>query len=258
MKTNTKVWIEQVDLTKKQNTTVELCRGEISGARPVHHTIIKGAELCFSEHVGYYHILILLEGKAVFESEGKSYELEERTTFVPSPDKRLLVRAQSDVQILEIQWDEAEGDAADLQQYQTQFPIVTPYYKAVQYVEDCKSEKTISRMLIPEETLPRFSMGSVETYGYDIVQPHEHPTLDQLFFGFSENNMNVLIDGERFHLKGNSIIHIPLGSSHGAEVTGDNHMHYIWIDFMPDKEAGVETMKSMHKLTNQTRNFAKE
>lgn len=253
-----KVVMEKIDTSKKGNQSVELCKGEIFGARPVHYTIEPGSEVVFDADAGYYHILILIEGKAVFSTDGKAYAFDGRTTFVPAPDKELVVKAESDVQLLEIQWDEAPGDEEDLKEYNTQFPVVVPYQESIQYIDPNKSEKTISRMMIPHEIIPRFTIGSVESYGYDLVRPHAHPMLDQFFFSFPENDMDVIIDDEKYNMKGNIIMHIPLGSNHGVEVTGDRHMHYMWIDFMPDKEAGLKRLNFSHRPTGTVRDFANE
>ena len=252
------VVMEKVDTTVKGNRSVELCKGEIPGARPVHHTIEAGSELLFAGNCGYYHILILIEGDATFATDGKTWDFDGRTTFASAPDKDLVVTAKTQVQILEIQWDEAPGDEEDLKQYKTEFPVVVPYQESIQYIDPNKSEKTISRMMIPHEVLPRFTIGSVESYGYDLVRPHAHPMLDQYFFSFPENDMEVIIDDEKINMKGNIIMHIPLGSNHGVEVTGDRHMHYMWIDFMPDKEAGLKRLNFSHRPTGTVRDFANE
>ena len=253
-----KVIMEKIDVTKKGTQSTELCKGEIFGARPVHYTIEQGDATEFAGSCGYYRILILIEGKAKYLTDGKKFEFDGRTTFVPAPDKCLTVKALTDVQILEIQWDEAPGDDEDLKQYNTQFPVVVPYQESIQYVDPNKSEKTISRMMIPHEVIPRFTIGSVESYGYDLVRPHAHPMLDQFFFSFPENDMEVIIDDEKYNMKGNIILHIPLGSNHGVEVTGDRHMHYMWIDFMPDKEAGLKRLNFSHRPTGTVRDFANE
>lgn len=252
------VVMEQIDTSKRGNQSVELCKGEIPGARPVHYTMDAGSTLEFKANVGYYHVLILIEGEATFSTDGKDYFFDGRTSFVSDPEKDLVVTAKNDVQLLEVQWDIMPGDEEDIAQYNTTFPVVVPYQESIQYIDPNKSEKSISRMMIPHEIIPRFTMGSVESYGYDLVRPHAHPMLDQFFFSFPENDMEVIIDDEKFNMKGNIILHIPLGSNHGVEVTGDRHMHYMWIDFMPDKEAGLKRLNWSHRPTGTVRDFANE
>lgn len=252
------VKFEYVDTKKEGTHSLELCKGEINGARPVHHKIAEGDSVTFGANVGYYHILILLEGEAVFTTDGNEYNFSDRTTFVSDPQKDLFVKAVSETRILEIQWDEEEGDEADLKEYKTVFPVVVPYQDSIQYIDPNKSEKTISRMMIPHEIIPRFTIGSVESYGYDLVRPHAHPMLDQFFYSFAENDMEVIIDDGKYNMKGDAIIHIPLGSNHGAEVTDDRHMHYMWVDFMPDKEAGLKRLNFSHRPTGTVRDFANE
>lgn len=253
-----KIIMEQVDVSRREAAAVELCKGEIPGARPVHHTIPAGQTLKLVGNCGYYHILILIQGKASFTTADRTDVYDTRLTYVPASDTDLTIVAETDVQILEIQWDIFPEDSEMLAEYWTEFPVRVPYQDSIQYVDRNKSPKTISRMMIPQRVIPRFSLGSVESYGYDLVKPHSHPMLDQFFFSFPENDMDVLIDGEHIPMGGNMILHIPLGADHGVEVTGDRHMHYMWIDFMPDNELALKRLDSSHIPTGTVRSFDAE
>ena len=253
-----KIIMEQVDVSRREAAAVELCKGEIPGARPVHHTIPAGQTLKFAGNCGYYHILILIQGKASFTTADRTDVYDTRLTYVPASDADLTIVAETDVQILEIQWDIFPEDSEMLAEYRTEFPVRVPYQDSIQYVDRNKSPKTISRMMIPQRVIPRFSLGSVESYGYDLVKPHSHPMLDQFFFSFPENDMDVLIDGEHIPMGGNMILHIPLGADHGVEVTGDRHMHYRWMDFMPDNELALKRLDSSHIPTGTVRSFDAE
>lgn len=252
---STKVSMETVDVSVNENRSVELCKGEIPGARPVHHTVKAGSELKFSGNAGYYHIIILISGNAELITDGKSYKYSDRVTFVPAADKELTIKANTDVQILEIQWDIFPEDAAMLEEYKTEFPVNVPYQDSIQYIDPNKSKKTISRMMIPQRVIPRFSIGSVESVDRDTVRAHSHPMLDQFFFSFPENEMDVVIDGEPIHMTGNIIMHIPLGADHGVEVYDGKHMHYMWIDFMPDNELALKRLDASHHPTGEQRSF---
>lgn len=94
-----------------------------------------------------------------------------------------------------------------------------PYSLSKQYKDRNKSEKTISRVMLEQRNIPRFAMGSVESYGPDFVRSHDHPMLDQFFVSFPENDMFLLIDYEPYRMMGNEACHIPLGSNHGVDVT---------------------------------------
>ena len=78
--------------------------------------------------------------------------------------------------------------------------------------------------------------GSVEANGDDLVGQHAHPLLDQFFFSFPENDMNLLIDCHICPMKGDTLLHIPLGSNHGVIAQGDQKMHYLWIDCTPEEQ----------------------
>ncbi len=232
----------------------ELCAGEILGASAHRHTVAAGETLTVKAD-DRYHIFILITGKVKFTSGDARAEAGERWIFVGAPELDTEIEASEEAMILEIRWDVAEGDDKLIEEYGTKFPVSHSYNDSIQYIDRNKSEKTISRMMIPHQIIPRFTIGSVESYGYDLVKPHSHPMLDQYFVSFPENDMDVLINGEPFPMGGNVILHIPLGADHGVEVTGERHMHYMWIDFLPDNAAGLKRLNDSHKPTGLWRSF---
>ena len=92
-------------------------------------------------------------------------------------------------------------------------------------------------------------MGSVETYNIDAVKSHDHPMLDQFFFSFPENQMDVLIDYVPYHMDGCMLMYIPLGSIHGVDIKEGEHCHYMWIDFSPDNKLALQRLDSSHIAT---------
>lgn len=157
--------------------------------------------------------------------------------------------------MLEIQWEMNDKDLAEIAQTLPAFPITARYVDAMQYRDPFKSEKTISRAMIPHRTLPRFAMGSVETYGDDLIGQHEHPLLDQFFFSFSENDMDLLLDDIVYPMGGDTLLHIPLGCNHGVRVKDHQVAHYIWIDFATDPEKANAYLDDVHKATGTHRSF---
>ena len=253
-----KIVMEKVNTQIEANTSIELCKGEIPGTRAMHHIIVKDSELSFLANVGFYHIIVLISGEADFVTDSKTYTFNERVTIVPALDKEIVVRAKEKVNLLEIQWDCATEDKALIDEYKTVFPYVQPYKTSTQYTDPNKSETTISRMTIPHRVIPRFAIGSVENYGVDLVKPHAHPMLDQFFFSFPENDMNVLINGEPVPMGGNELLHIPLGADHGVETPEGKHCHYMWIDFLPDNAKGLKRLDERHHVTGVMRSFNRE
>jgi hypothetical protein len=108
-------------------------------------------------------------------------------------------------------------------------------------------------MMIEHGLIPRFAMGSVESRGFDRVEPHSHPMLDQFFVSFKENDSVLLIDGARIPFGGETAYHIPLGSSHGVEVIEGKRLHYLWLDFMTDREAGKKRLDENFRRTGTVR-----
>ena len=231
--------------------------GCIPGATPYHHSVMEGHALTL-EPGSFHHILLLIAGEVRFETDGNEYIFHERVSFVPSPAKSVTIHALTDAQLLEIRWDWKEGDDELAAEYKTHFPLIQIYRNAKQYRDRNKSDKTISRVVIEQRKIPRFCCGSVETYGVDLVKPHDHPMLDQYFFSFPENDMFVLIDGEPIPMKGNELLYIPLGADHGVDIRLGQHCHYMWIDFYPDNDEALKRLDWSHKDTGVHREFTEE
>ena len=250
--------MEKIDTSVNTARSLPMCVGEIPGAATYHVTVPKGEVFRSEADEEHYNIFILVEGECTMCSGGTSAEFCERVTFVPAPECEMTVTAVTNVQLVRIVWDITEEDIRLRADYGTTFPLIQPYARSIQYVDPNKSPKTISRMMIPHKIIPRFAIGSVESYGYDYVKPHSHPMLDQFFFSFPENNMSLIINGEHIPMDGNVMVHIPLGADHGVEVTGTDHLHYMWIDFLPDNEAGLKRLDERHKPTGTVRDLEKE
>ena len=181
--------------------------------------------------------------------------MEGRYVFIPGPDQQAEFQAATRTRLLEICWEIPPDSRGEWKSGACgAFPYVQEYITSTQYRDKNKSDKTISREMVRQRIVPGFCMGSVESYGYDKVAQHPHPMLDQFFFSFPENDVDVLIDDFKVPMKGDTLLHIPLGSNHGVEVLEPNHMHYIWIDFFLG-QAGLDRLDSSHKHTGQMRSF---
>ncbi len=235
-----------------------MCAGMIQGATPINHTIKQGDTLTLTPCKAY-HIMVLVAGKVTFHTAGKDYVWEERVTFVPALDEELSIHAETNAQLLEIRWEMIESDYALIEEYRANnvWPYQQPYATSIQYRDRNKSDKTISRIMLEQRHIPRFAMGSVETYGPDFVKSHDHPMLDQFFVSFPENDMFLLIDYEPYRMMGNEITHIPLGANHGVDVTEKKHLHYMWIDFMVD-DTSMKRLDTSHIPTGVMRDFTDE
>ena len=98
------------------------------------------------------------------------------------------------------------------------------------YKEAIKSPTTTSRTLVPGGLVPRFAAGSVHAPGPDVVGAHTHPMLEQYFLGLPGDDTVVTADGEDAALGEFTLLHIPLGSMHGARVAAGSTMSYVWVD----------------------------
>lgn len=194
-------------------------------------------------------VWLFLNGKGTLQTRGQSY-LVDGETIARAPqgwDWRIDVASGETLHALRVRRDLNGGDVADMKKYpqNNAAPHVRRFSECPAYGEAIKSPKTVSRTLLPENFVPRMAMGTVETTGPDKVGAHSHPMLEQLFLGLRDNDITVIADESRANLTPFSILHIPLGSNHGAEVATDRKLHYVWMDFFMAKE-GQEWLRN-HK-----------
>ena len=244
-----------LDLSAKANASEEVLADCIEGCTPIYRTMLAGSRIEIPGD-GAHHVLVVLSGEAKFATDGNEYVFHERVVFVPDPGKSAEVEALTDLHVFEIRWAKRPGeDDALAAEYKTQFPLVQVYRNSKQYRDRNKSDKTISRSCIDQRRIPRFALGSVETYGFDAVKSHDHPMLDQFFLSFPENDMDVLIDFEAVPMKGCELLYIPLGAMHGVDGPQGRHCHYLWIDFYPDNEEALKRLDSSHIPTGGHASF---
>jgi hypothetical protein len=228
--------------------------GEIPGAAVYLHRLAAGQSRRFPADWAFARILFLCSGEAEFSGSGGKFRYDEKAVYVHHPGEPVEAAAFKETRILEIRRELGDGDRKTLEEARVNFPVTARYSDALQYRDPFKSEKTISRAILPQRIIPRFAMGSVETYGDDLIGQHEHPLLDQFFFSFPENDMDLLLDDIVYPMKGDTLLHIPLGCNHGVSVKGKQCAHYIWIDYVFGEE-GIAFLDKTHKKTGTKRSF---
>ena len=238
-----------------KSTSKRMLEGTIPGASVFHYAMIKGDKIAMKAEGTFVRILFLCSGDATFTIEGKDYNYAEKVCVAGNHIQDIDITANSEADLVEIRWQVVESDIEEILNGTTVYPITCKYSEAEQYRDPFKSLKTISRAIIPQRVIPRFAMGSVETYDEDLIGKHAHPLLDQFFFTFPENNMDLLVDDLVYPLGGDTLLYIPLGSNHGVQVKDGQTAHYIWIDFIQDAEAANAYLDEVHKPTGEIREF---
>lgn len=194
-------------------------------------------------------VWLVLDGKGTLRTKGEEYKVEGET-IARAPqgwEWRVEAAEGETIRALRVKRDLTAEDLAEFTQHpeNNKGPLVKKFSECEAYREAIKSPKTVSRTLLPENFVPRMAMGTVETTGPDKVGAHKHPMLEQLFLGLRGNDITVTADEAKANLTEFSILHIPLGSNHGAEVADGKKLHYIWMDFFMEKK-GQEWLK-MHQ-----------
>jgi hypothetical protein len=194
-------------------------------------------------------VWLFLSGKGSFTAKASRYEIAGETVArAPTGwPAKIDVAAGETLHALRIRRTLTASDKGELAKYPQNNvePHVKKFSECPAYHEAIKSPKTTSRTLLPENYVPRMAVGTVETTGPDKVGAHRHPMLEQLFLGLKSNDITVTADEARANLTEFAILHIPLGSNHGAAVADGKKLHYVWMDFFAAKE-GQEWLKN-HK-----------
>lgn len=231
--------------TKNQESTAYyrkvLLENEISDIQVEHIAIAPENEINDSTKEGYKSVYLFVKGTGAVNAENTSYEIFPETIFLPNIIKNIAVSSASDstLHFLKISCKLSAQDHIDLQQLpssNTGNPYYAKFNDCQSYSEAIKSPNTVSRTILSNEYIPRVAMGTVQTKGPDKVAAHEHPMLEQLFLGLSNNNCTVYADDDKVEFPQHSVLHIPLGSRHSVSVEKDEIMYYVWMDFFLDKK----------------------
>ena len=241
------IWMASAPGLNKSCTSFCLTDGEILNTSVYWHCFEKRRLLRLPANEGYMRVLLLYAGEARFVCNGCLEGFSELAVVVPVPRASVEIRAEVSTQILEMKWELTPAEFGALPETETGFLLAKRYREAEQYREDCKSEKTTSRILVPPRIIPRFAMGSVETRDDDRIEKHMHPMLEQYFFGLSQNDCELLVGDLSVPFGRSVLVHIPLGSEHGIKSSDGQVVQYIWMDFLFD-DTGLEYLDSTHKI----------
>jgi quercetin dioxygenase-like cupin family protein len=229
----------------------EILTGEVEGVF-IELISIKGPnQVRENASPAVYDVLLFLKGSALFETESQEYNVAVKCIARPAYNKLYEVRVKKGNEIHFLRWRKSLDHADREEIIKDKENHSTVYVKAIDecpsYTEDIKSSKTLNRMILPEGMVPRFCMGSVETEGPDSVGEHEHPMLDQLFFGLEGCSCTCMANREEVVLTENMMLHIPLGSKHSVSVGEGDSLAYIWMDFFLNLE-GQKYMNEQHHV----------
>ena len=230
----------------RESFSREILPGEIDGFRTLCHVVVPGDTVALTPAATTGRALLFTAGCGRAEVGSNSWEIGEIALLVPSHLQPVSVTAtDAPLRFLELLLDLSPTDREELVDNADKLPFFISYAQCPTYRERIKSEKTVSRTLLPEHTYPRLCIGSVETTGDDRVAAHEHPMLEQLFYGLQGNDCLMQADEVQLGFGEDVLVHIPLGSRHGVEVSAPNRLHYIWIDVFRDR-SGMDWIVREH------------
>lgn len=248
---NQDIPIAHLNIQLSENTHVysqPILENEIAGIYVEHVAITDKNETVDFSKDGYKTIYLFIKGSGSVTTADTSYDIVPETILLPNIAEKITVKAASNntLHYLKIVAELTAQDQVDLQEFpadNTQTVYYAKFTDCQAYTEPIKSPNTISRTILPNKIIPRIAMGTVQTTGPDEVGAHEHPMLEQLFLGLTDNHCVVYADEAEVVFPQYSVLHIPLGSRHSVSVAEDEVMYYIWMDFFLDSkgEAWLET-----------------
>lgn len=239
----------------RQTYSKTILQNEISGIKADHITITGTAVRQEKMEKGFKFIYLFIKGQGNVIANKKNYDIVPETILVPNSVQLISISAAKNdtLHFLKISSKLTEQDMLDLAAFpreNTQKIYFARFIDCKPYTEPIKSPNTISRTVLPNKYIPRIAMGTVETMGPDKVDPHEHPMLEQLFLGLTDNQVVVFADDAKIDFPAYSVLHIPLGSSHSVAAGKGKKMYYMWMDFFLDKE-GEEWLKTHQEVKKQ-------
>ena len=236
----------------------ELMVEEIADTKIEHVGYVGPTEQTIELTEGNVNMFLFVSGNGTIHADSMTRSLTPESIAIPMNEIRQVqfeVPEGEELHFLQFTKKMSPQDVIDLKNFpeENKYDLFfTRFVDSEPYTEKIKSPNTISRTVLPADIVPRVSLGTVEAKGPDKVGAHEHPMLDQLFLGLTDNDIMVHADDASTELKAYSILHIPIGSSHWVTVDEDKKMNYMWMDFFLTKE-GQEWLKT-HKPTSTDKN----
>lgn len=248
----------QMQIPSGENTYIEeLLKDEIAETKIEHIGYLGPLEKTIKLAEGHVTMFLFVSGKGAIYADSITRSLVPESIAIPMnniSEVKFEVLGGEELHFLQFTKKLSPQDLEDLERFpqENKYDLFfTRFVDTEPYTEKIKSPNTISRTVLPADIVPRVALGTVAAKGPDEVGAHEHPMLDQLFLGLTDNDIIVHADGASVELKAYSLLHIPLGSSHGVTVEENKKMNYMWMDFFLTRE-GQEWLKT-HKPTSTSK-----
>lgn len=254
--------VQQVnmEIPSGQQMLVEvMLPGEIADLNIEHIAVAGPQEKTIQLSKENVEMFIFINGNGTLKADTNLYQLVPESIAIPFEYSSVKINVPEGEELHFVRFSKklSAQDIEDLKLFpdENKYDIFfTQFEDCEPYTEKIKSPNTISRTVLPENIIPRVALGTVEAPGPDEVGAHEHAMLDQLFLGLTDNDIVVHADGASAQLKEYSLLHIPLGSSHGVTVGDNKKMYYLWMDFFITKE-GQEWLKTHKPVAKDKKDY---
>ena len=216
-----------------------MLQGEVPGITASHVTLSRDGTIRLSTSV-HDIVYLVLDGRGTVKANGTPIDVE-RQMIVRLPvgwKAEWSAAPGATLNLLMIRHELSTEDRADLAAH--------PENQAEPYVKSSPSARRTGEAI--EEREDHQPHPASEGHRPAHVDRHggngwarqggaaRAPDLEQFFLGLDGNDIVVHADGGHTTLGAHELLHIPLGSSHGAEVAAGKTLHYVWMDFFRDRE----------------------
>lgn len=254
--------VQEMKMQMPEGETVfseELLQGEITDMKIEHIAFVGPTVKSFQLSDKNADMFLFIKGNGLLKTDNLSYKLVPESIAIPMSFKSINIEVQEGEQLHFVRFSKrlSDQDVKDLEQFpdENKYDIFfKEFIECEPYTEKIKSPNTVSRTVLPADIIPRVSLGTVEAPGPDEVGAHEHPMLDQLFLGLTDNEIIVHADDKSARFKEYSLLHIPMGSSHWVTVEENKKMYYMWMDFFLTKE-GQEWLKTHKPISTDKKDY---
>ena len=237
----------------------DLLPGEIADTKIEHVAYAGPVSKTHTLSKNHVNMFLFIRGSGRLKADSSSYQLVPESIAIPIISDSVVFHVSEGETLHFIQFTKtlSPKDIEDMKTFpdENKYDLFfTRFIDCEPYTEKIKSPNTVSRTVLPQDIIPRISLGTVEAPGPDEVGAHEHPMLDQLFLGLTDNDVTVYADDKSVGFGEFDLLHIPIGSRHWVTVDNGKKMYYMWMDFFLTRE-GQEWLKTHKPVTSDDKDY---
>lgn len=207
-----------------------------------------------------YQVFAFIDGTGAVLSPSNVYAIKEESVYVPNFDKETVeLHAATDLVFMRYIVDFTEIDFVAMESFRMVYPYFMNFKDCPDYTQDCKGDKTYSKMLIQPGRCGRIFMGLCETEISDAIEgtaEYGHPAVDQWNCILKGSDIRAAIKDEHFEQHFGDVSYIVAGDDHSCICMPGKLCRYFWLEWYTNPES-VASRLSPQKWEDTLRDVAK-